>query len=262
MRMDNITMPNEMHVPGTKKGIKKGWAWVLGGVAIGGGWLIYNRHKANAASTATGTTTGTTDTTGIDPATGIPYSQEIGANAGMSSGIDPATGVPYADEYGGGGYGGGYGGYGGGVYGSPYGVGSGTTTTTQTVTTNAEWAQASEAYLTSVGYNELTVAVALGKYLSNQGLTADQLSIVQAAIGFEGTPPQGAPTPHLSGGGGGGGQKKTVKTVLAPGNLDCQNMARAHQMTEKQLIGLNPNLAPLVGSKKPIRKGTKVRIYA
>src|SRR5215831_14623294 len=131
-----------------------------------------------------------------------------------SSGVDPATGVPYSDEYSG------YGGYGVAGGGIPQQFGyydpntgayiSGTGAGAQVIGpgTNASWAQQVEAYLQSVGYDPVAVAAAIGRYLTGQTLTADEAAIVAAAQGFYGNPPQGAPpisTTTPSGNGTGGG---------------------------------------------------------
>src|SRR5215472_675434 len=107
--------------------------------------------------------------------------------------IDPATGVPYSEEYGGYGVGGGPYAFG---YNDP-GTGA-YITGTQAVTqpsTNASWAQQVEAYLQQIGYDPTAVGAALGKYLTGQTLSSDQQGIVAAALGFFGQPPQGAPNP-------------------------------------------------------------------
>lgn len=65
-------------------------------IAVAIGYYLYKQHSANSAASST--------SSGIDPATGVPYSQETGANA-----IDPNTGIPYAAELGSSGYGGLYG---------------------------------------------------------------------------------------------------------------------------------------------------------
>lgn len=87
-------------------------AVVVGAIIIG---YVYYKHKQNvaaqqAASTdSSGTNTSTSsgtggDTSGIDPATGIPYSQEGGTTGQYNPSLDPSYGgsSPY----------GGYGGYG------------------------------------------------------------------------------------------------------------------------------------------------------
>lgn len=120
-----------------------------------------------------------------------------------AAGIDPTTGVPYSEEYAG------YGGYGAsGVVPSLYGYidpttgafisGAGAGGNVIAPSTNASWAQQVEAYLSSIGYNAVTVAAAIGKYLTGQTLSADEAAIVAAALGFFGQPPQGAPPIHTT----------------------------------------------------------------
>lgn len=64
--------------------------------------------------------------------------------------------------------------------------------------TNATWTQGAATYLQSFGYDGTAVLSAIGKYLNGDALTQDEYDIVQAAIGAEGNPPTGAPTPHLA----------------------------------------------------------------
>lgn len=79
-------------------------------------------------------------------------------------------------------------------------------------TTNAEWAQAAEDYLVNtVQESASAVGAALGKYLTGQPLTSDQVVLVQQAIAFANYPPVNGPTGHppsyytvTSGGGGSG----------------------------------------------------------
>lgn len=157
----------------------------VGGVII---FVLYRRHAANTATSTTDTTG--TDTSGIDPNTGQPYSSQAY--------YDPTTGQYY--------------GLGAG------GVTSGILPGTQYATNNATWAQASEGYLTNQGFDPATVATALGLYLAGLPLTADQYNIVQAAIGAEGQPPNGAPPPQQIGGGGSGQTPPpvTVPPVVKP----------------------------------------------
>jgi hypothetical protein len=237
------------NIPGTKKKFGKKQLLIvgLGGLGAIGVWLWYRKTHGTAPSTSTDTTGSGygagTDPNAIDPNTGVPYSQEYG----------------YGQSYGGGGWGGGGGGW-------PVSTGGGSTTTTQTVTTNAQWAQASEEYLSHLGYNKLAVALALGKYLSGQPLDNNQVGIVEAAIGFEGQPPQGAPKIIRSGGGGGTGQHKVITITLSrPETVD--EIAKQHGMTRRQLLFLNPNLVRYVKtitmqSFSLVPKGTRVRVWS
>lgn len=63
-----------------KLGPLEAWQWAA---ILAGLLLIYYEYEKNKANTATTGTTSSTDTSGaIDPTTGIPYADEIGAGAG------------------------------------------------------------------------------------------------------------------------------------------------------------------------------------
>ena len=91
--------------------------------------------------------------------------------------------------------------YGVGEYDSPLGdtggnsTGSYTSVDPEAIDTNAEWTNDAATKLTNAGWNATDVYTALGKYLNRQGLTADQITIVQAAIAASGPPPVGGPYP-------------------------------------------------------------------
>lgn len=136
--------------------------------------LAYAWYRHNTGATADTTTTDTTavDDTSIDPATGVPYADEFGyGNSGYSfQGItDPTTGTVI-------------------------GTGVGTGVVTQ-ATSNAAWAQTSQSYLVTYGgfQDPQAVAAALGAGLLGHYMTPDQLVIWNAAVAFEGDPPQGHP---------------------------------------------------------------------
>ena len=63
------------------------------------------------------------------------------------------------------------------------------------ITTNAEWTAFVVEKLASYNYDAATVSAALGKYLARQGLTEQEISIVQQAIAVAGLPPVGGPYP-------------------------------------------------------------------
>lgn len=201
----------DIHVPGIGNVPRAG---LIGGVVIGGGVGIYlwYRHKESASST---------------PAAAAGSSAAYGYGYGYGYGgygyNNPAFNEPYiGGEYG---YGGLYG-YG---IGEGYGVGT-ATPPVQDVTTNAAWAQAAENYLTeNGGYDPATVAAALGIYITGSTLSAAQQAVVEAAIAFEGYPPNAGasgypPAMHTStstgqGGGGGsgsGGGGTGAKTIAVP----------------------------------------------
>lgn len=155
---------------------------VMIGAAVGLGILgyaYYSRRSASPTDTS-GDTTGYVDPS-IDPNTGMPYSDEFGGSGVNYSGLgiyDPTTGQ-----------------YLGNGYGSSVITG---------VTTNAAWTQASVAYLVSIGYEGTVVNSAIGKVLSGQAVTQDELNIFNAAMAAEGSPPQGFPTIHMVGAAPGG----------------------------------------------------------
>lgn len=159
------------------------------GITIGGfavaGFLIYREQKKSKAAAAASATA----------ATGYGY----GAASGYGYGVLPngyyGYGEPGIGPYGygaSGGFNAGYYGYGVPLQGSVAN------------TTNAQWAQAAINQLTSEGYDAQTVSAALGAYLAGQAVTAAQQTIVQAAIGIEGYPPQSPPPLTVQGTGGGG----------------------------------------------------------
>lgn len=165
----------EVHLPGVGK-MPKGWLYAVAAASVAVVGYAWWQHKKNGTAAAATDTTAAADPS-IDPTTGLPYASEYGsgyAATGYTGGsyIDPTTGA-----YIGGGLG---------------------PSTPSAPTTNAAWAQQAEAYLAQVGYNGVTVAAAIGKALTGQHVTADQAAIVQAAIGFEGQPPQGMPPLSVS----------------------------------------------------------------
>jgi hypothetical protein len=69
------------------------------------------------------------------------------------------------------------------------------------------------------------------------------------------------PTPTGSGTGGTSGTGKPgTHTITANGKLDLYYTAKMNGITEGKLIRLNPQLSHLVGGKKPIPKGTRVKV--
>lgn len=173
-----------------------------GAVAVGSAaviWFAVKQHQAAAGTSAS--------SSAIDPVTGLPYSQD--------DTDDPLTGLTYLGEA--------------QQYGSvsaaeqaaagessldlstAAGTGSGvignsgattlvpsTDTTAATYATNAAWAQAVEAGLTDIGYTSTDISAALGRYLGSLSETADQATIVDAAIAEYGPPPVGTYTVILA----------------------------------------------------------------
>lgn len=199
--------------------------YIVGGAA--GVFVVLFIWKKGAGSGA-----GSSSSSGIDPVTGMPYSQD--------SQVDPLTGMSYlaeAQQYGSvsaaesatasaGNYGSFYGSSGGGGYGGTAGYptfyGNSTASGTS-FATNAQWAQAVTQGLTALGYSSTDVAAALGLYFQDMplGTAPDGVSytsIVQAAVAEFGPPPVGSfsivPSGNGSGGGGGGGTLVTVPNVI------------------------------------------------
>lgn len=144
-----------------KKSVLAGLA--LGVVVLGG--VVYFRNKNNAAASAATPIT--------DPATGFQ----------QGSPEDLAALSQLQASYQGAGLGGGGGG--GSVSTPPI---------PQGFTSNAEWAQAAEDYIVNTaGGSASVVGNALGKYLTGQGMTPDQMNVANQAIAFEGYPPVPGP---------------------------------------------------------------------
>lgn len=143
------------------------------GVAAAGGILFYAYYsRTSGGGEDTGDETATDD--GIDPYTGLPYTDEFGFGGGFSGiGItDPGTGSIFGPGYGG--------------------------QIVTGVTTNAAWSQAVIAYFEGHGtYPEVNISSALGKVLTGQALTVDELNIFNAARAVQGEPPQPYPPIHM-----------------------------------------------------------------
>lgn len=227
-------MPDMLKLPGGHGLDKKQTIALVAGLGLVGAYVILKRRNAGAAVA----TTGSTD--GLDP------NSDPSLYGGDSSGL-----YPYGDSTAvAGGY---YDPYSGQYIGT--GVGNPGPVVTQ-VSTNAAWAQQVMAYMSTIGYNPLSVGRAIGKYLTGAGLTPDQEALVQAAITFEGPPPQPVPPPHLVPGPG----HKPPRTVTANGHQTLYQIAHANGDTENQVVILNPHLGVYVGTKKPVHKGTKVKV--
>jgi hypothetical protein len=252
---------------------KKTLTFVLGGSAALVVFLWY-RHRKNASASTTGTTTASsaatssaaTDPNAIDPATGVPYSQEYGY-----TGIDPNTGLPYSQSAAGGLYDPNTGQY---IY-----PGTGTpapTVPTATITTNAEWAQSAESYLTaSAGVDMATLSAALGKYLTARQLTAAEQSLADQAIAFAGYPPVSGPGGYppamhtqstssgggSGGGGAGGGKPPSAGKVTVPNvvrdRVEDANSA-LHALGLKSTFGARKPRTPYVVTAQTPRAGTQV----
>lgn len=179
-----------MHVPGIGNVQKKYAIWgLIGAGSIAG--IVYLRRKSSAANSSlasgtAGTDTASTDTTGTDPF--------------ASYGTDPSL---YDSA--------GYGGFGAGAYGTSL------PPSANTLATNEEWmAQA----VSDTPGNSGTVEAALAGVLGGLTVTSAQRAIFLEAVGINGQPPQGYPTPIKvsdtnahPGSGGTGSDKVTVPDV-------------------------------------------------
>lgn len=160
--------------------------WALWSAGIGSGLVLvlYLRSRGGTASTNAGTSSADQ----VDPITGLTDAQDI-AEYGSVAAADQAAGA------GGGGGGGGYYATGGGAsYGGTAGYPTANVTSPASTTaypTNAAWSQAATAGLAALGYSSTAISAALGLYFAGAPLTADQASIVQAAIAEFGAPPDG-----------------------------------------------------------------------
>lgn len=152
-------------------------------VAIGGigalaitGIYFFRKNKQKQDAQASVDAAGSTN---IDPATGYPYGS-----------AEDAASLANQDTYQMAGTSGGYGfqGYSGGS-GGVFGTG-----VPGSFTSNAEWAQYVEQYeINNMGADAPTVGNAIGKYLTGQALTSEQVGIVQSAIAIAGYPPVNGP---------------------------------------------------------------------
>jgi hypothetical protein len=254
-------MPLDLPKPGAGKSMsgKKKATLFISAVAVGGaGIYLYRKHSAAAS------TTGTAADSGIDPNTGVPYADETGTS------IDPNTGIPYADETAGttpgleGTYNPLTGQYTPGLGGIPGG---------NAPASNAMWAQSAESFLVSEDYDPATTAAALGAYLVGVPLTQAQYSIVQAAIAFEGQPPQGAPpvqqlppggqTNPPPGGGTGGGTPAptgnvTVPNVVGSRGLTARLALTARGLKENQIPKTTPKGKAVYATSQSPKAGAKV----
>lgn len=198
-----------MNVENPLSGLKKIPTWGKFAIAAGGGavvYYVYKQHEqasANSAAAATTAAGATTSTPAMvtDPTTGESYPADA---------VDPSTGETYSeeiDEYGSveaaestfdegvatGGIGSSL-----GYYGDEYGdYNYGYEGEATTYATNAQWSQAVESGLSSIGYSSTDVATALGYYLAERPLDTlpdgeSSMEIIEAALAEYGPPPQGS----------------------------------------------------------------------
>lgn len=151
---------------------------VIAGVGLVGiAGIAWYRSKQQAASTAAANPpvdTSTTDPNAIDPATGLPYSEETAGSQG------------FADQLGSGGY------YDSGGNWIPYSQQAFPSTNPGpgSFTSNPQWVQYVEDYLVNTaGLSSADVGAAIGKYIAGLPVTSDQVSIITQAIAIGGQPP-------------------------------------------------------------------------
>jgi hypothetical protein len=163
-------MTDTINLPGLGK-TSKTTAYALGGVVVLVGGIAWYRSRGAASSTSS-SAPAQADT---DPATGYPYGSAEDT-AALAQQAQSTSGVGLSDFTGGGGT-------------------NTSVSTTTGYTSNAAWSQAAEDYLVNtVGSHADVVGNALGKYITGQPLTTDQVSVVEQSIAFAGYPPVNGPS--------------------------------------------------------------------
>jgi hypothetical protein len=260
-------MPDQIKIPGLGE-VPKKTAIIAGAGAVGIIAIVAIRHRTSSAgSTTPGTASATaaTDPNAIDPNTGVPYSQEGGADvSGYGSG--------YQIPYGAGGAGYGAGGSGFDAAGYPIGseadlawqneqngTGGTTTGTTTGITTNQDWINAAESGI--VPGSQATIAEAMAKIFGGLAVTTAQKDLFLEAQGIIGEPPpQGYPQPIKLKDTSGHPAPGKHKTIEASGDQDLSQIAKANRTTGGVLVTMNPYLTRYYGSKKHIPKGYKIKV--
>lgn len=214
-------------------------------VAIGGGIVVlvggvyfYRTKKQKTDAAASVAQAGSSE---IDPATGYPYGspEDAAATAAQGNYQLPTTGGGY-----------GFTGYAGGSGSGIFGTG-----TPGSFNSNAEWAQYVEAYEeNNLGADAPTVGNAIGKYLTGQPLTSDQVGLVQSAIAIAGYPPVNGPNgnppsfvtantgttnpPPPPGGGGTPPPNPKDKTFRTTGGKSLNQIAKQLNVSAAGIAGL------------------------
>lgn len=146
--------------------VSKKNAAIIGGIVVAMGVYVWyrGRQQAQASIAAAGASE-------IDPATGYPYgsAEDAAALAAQGNYISPG--------------GGGVGGGGSSIPTPNTGPG--------TFTSNAQWSQYAQSYLTGNGQvsDAGALSAALGKYLAGQAVTANESILIHMATGIAGLPP-------------------------------------------------------------------------
>lgn len=159
-------------IPGLGHFSKKEMYVLGGGAVVVVGIALYRSHEKSvaAAATAAASTTDTGADTTIDPTTGLPAgSPEDTAELEQESEYANNTDYGYSS---------------GGDYTDPY-------SSTTGFTSNSQWSQAAQEYLTNYdGGDAATIGAALGAYLTGSYVTPAQVTVIEQAIAFEGAAPQ------------------------------------------------------------------------
>jgi hypothetical protein len=236
------------------------WYLIGGGAAILGGYL-YWRHEAKASASANSSSA---DSSGIDPVTGLPYSED--------DTVDPLTGMTYlaeAQEYGSvsaaeaalsASQADGEAGY-SGDSGIDYPSTSGTTGSTGTTyQTNAQWASAVQAGLVGVGYSSESIATALGQFFASMPESSTSAGIMQVALAEFGPPPQGTYT-IITSPTGPSPTGKTHTYVVSSSNADTlATIATRNHNELSSVVSLNNALANKYGTTGKLPVGTSVTL--
>jgi hypothetical protein len=252
--------------------------WVAGGVAIGGIVIgvVYFRSKKQSSANASTTVTDPAGNvcSALDPNSGYcPGSpQDVAYQQGQYGGLVGQNAASYV-----GGQIIGYDQNGNPIYSSgPSQPGPGS------FTSNAQWAQASELYLTQTEPNAdpAVIAEALGLYINGKAVTADQAQIVDQAIAFEGIPPVGGPNgdppniitstgsvtggtpqvtvPNVIGMGWGAGHNAIIRAGLVPVATPTPHTNTSYKITaQSPKAGIKVNKGSTVTCTVPKPKSTK-----
>lgn len=219
-------------------------ALLIGGAASAAVIVVIIIRRRSSASAATTATTGATDSTSTDGTTSDYVDPGLtdtsgGPTYGATGYVDPNTGQW--------------------VYGA-------TGTGQAAATSNQQWAQMAEQYLTqNSGADPGALSAALGKYLTGQAVTSAEESLIDQAIAVEGYPPSG----------GAGGYPPGIRTQSSSGGGDVtvphvtgETAAAAHTAIARAgLKPVNPGIRSdaIVTSTTPaggeqVPKGTEVVI--
>lgn len=204
--------------------------------AAGYGW--YRNRQAGQAAAAAPAAAGAGQVT---PGDQYPPDGTTG-NPSDPYSTDPATGMTYGDEAAGGYDGTGVNGL-GGFFGNPglFGGGSGFEGPGE-FTSNAYWTQYCEQVMGSTGDD--SISAALGAYISGDGVTATEVSIIEQAIAIAGYPPvagtNGYP-PSIKTAPSGGSAQVAVPDVIGRPQEDAYAILQA--------VGLKPKGSPVQPGK-------------